>query len=163
MTKYNGWTNYATWRVNLEMIDGLDPKDMCWDKMDRFDLADALKEFCDEMLEQQISGKEGGMTLIYSYAQAFLSDVSWREIADHVIDAYPEHFSDPEPFKVLGIDNDGSPTVLAEFDHSSQAKDWARKYVSTENAGNWPVVCVDDTRDECAETIWKWEAEQQEA
>ena len=23
-TKYNGWTNYATWRVNLEMIDGSD-------------------------------------------------------------------------------------------------------------------------------------------
>jgi hypothetical protein len=21
-TKYNGWTNYATWRVNLEIIDG---------------------------------------------------------------------------------------------------------------------------------------------
>jgi hypothetical protein len=21
-TKYNGWTNYATWRVNLEMFDG---------------------------------------------------------------------------------------------------------------------------------------------
>jgi hypothetical protein len=24
-TKYNGWTNYATWRVNLEMVDGYDP------------------------------------------------------------------------------------------------------------------------------------------
>jgi hypothetical protein len=21
--KYNGWTNYATWRVNLEMFDGI--------------------------------------------------------------------------------------------------------------------------------------------
>ena len=21
--KYNGWTNYATWRVNLEIFDGL--------------------------------------------------------------------------------------------------------------------------------------------
>ena len=20
--RYNGWTNYATWRVNLEIIDG---------------------------------------------------------------------------------------------------------------------------------------------
>ena len=24
-TKYNGWTNYATWRVNLEMFDGFEP------------------------------------------------------------------------------------------------------------------------------------------
>ena len=22
--KYNGWTNYATWRVNLEIFDGMD-------------------------------------------------------------------------------------------------------------------------------------------
>lgn len=29
MMKYNGWTNYATWRVNLEMFDGMqiDPLD----------------------------------------------------------------------------------------------------------------------------------------
>jgi hypothetical protein len=25
---YNGWTNYATWRVNLEMFDGLDIADI---------------------------------------------------------------------------------------------------------------------------------------
>lgn len=24
---YNGWTNYATWRVNLEMFDGMSPRD----------------------------------------------------------------------------------------------------------------------------------------
>ena len=22
--KYNGWTNYATWRINLEIIDGIE-------------------------------------------------------------------------------------------------------------------------------------------
>ena len=27
-TKYNGWTNYETWRVHLEMIDGTDPADI---------------------------------------------------------------------------------------------------------------------------------------
>jgi hypothetical protein len=26
-TKYNGWTNYATWRVNLEMFDGFDARE----------------------------------------------------------------------------------------------------------------------------------------
>ena len=24
---YNGWTNYATWRVNLEIFDGMDFRD----------------------------------------------------------------------------------------------------------------------------------------
>ena len=23
--KYNGWANYETWRVNLELFDGYDP------------------------------------------------------------------------------------------------------------------------------------------
>jgi len=25
---YNGWTNYATWRVNLEMFDGMSPREL---------------------------------------------------------------------------------------------------------------------------------------
>ena len=24
--KYNGWTNYETWRVNLEIFDGYEPE-----------------------------------------------------------------------------------------------------------------------------------------
>ena len=24
MDTYNGWTNYATWRINLEMLDGFE-------------------------------------------------------------------------------------------------------------------------------------------
>lgn len=27
MTTYNGWTNYATWRVNLEIFDGTSASD----------------------------------------------------------------------------------------------------------------------------------------
>jgi hypothetical protein len=90
MTDYNGWTNYATWRVNLEMIDGIEPREMGWHRLDRFDLADCLKEYVAEMLEMQVEGKSGGMSLVFSYAMAFLSDVNWREIADHMIDAYAE-------------------------------------------------------------------------
>ena len=26
-TKHNGWTNYATWRINLEIFDGYDNED----------------------------------------------------------------------------------------------------------------------------------------
>lgn len=87
-TTYNGWANYATWRVNLEMIDGLDPREMGWSRMDRHDMADALKEYVQEALEGQVSGKDGGKSLIFSYAMAFLSDVDWREIAQHLIEAY---------------------------------------------------------------------------
>ena len=82
-TKYNGWTNYATWRVNLEMIDGLELNDF-GTELDPYDLGQALKDYADEILCQGC-GYEG---LVLDYARAFLSDVNWAEIARHMIDDY---------------------------------------------------------------------------
>jgi hypothetical protein len=65
---YNGWTNYATWRVNLEMFDG---SDQYWS-------ADSAKEFVEEII---IDSTEEGVAR--DYALAFLSDVNWYEIAEH--------------------------------------------------------------------------------
>jgi hypothetical protein len=39
---YNGWTNYATWRINLEMFDGCNLTDDGWQKLDKFDLAQEM-------------------------------------------------------------------------------------------------------------------------
>jgi hypothetical protein len=83
--RHNGWTNYATWRVNLEMFDGFDPREYFTDadgSFDACDLADNLKAYADEMLT--INGEQG---LAVDYARAFLDDVNWREIAEHMIDA----------------------------------------------------------------------------
>jgi hypothetical protein len=82
---YNGYANYATWRVNLEIFDGIDPADMGWKLHGRCELADLLKDYAHEVLE--IDVKEG---LALDYARAFISDVDWREIARHMIDAYGE-------------------------------------------------------------------------
>jgi len=85
---YNGWTNYATWRVNLEMFDGYDPYDCGHDSsVTAYDLGLSLKEMAEETLEQEIGNAEG---LAFSYAMAFLSDVNWPEIAQHMIDNYSE-------------------------------------------------------------------------
>ena len=88
MSDYNGWTNYATWRVNLEIFDGFDPRDY-WQGAheDAYDLGLNLKEHAEELLEQEIGNAEG---LAFSYAMAFLSDVNWTEIAQHMIDEYNE-------------------------------------------------------------------------
>jgi hypothetical protein len=80
---YNGWTNYATWRVNLEIFDGLDPREMGWRRIDTYDLGQALKSYAHEVLE--IDAKEG---LALDYARAFISDVNWYEIARHMRDEY---------------------------------------------------------------------------
>jgi hypothetical protein len=80
MEKFNGWTNYETWRVNLEIFDGLDFKEH-WpgsDKWDAYDLGDFLKGYAEELIE--FSSSEG---LARDYAFAFISDVNWREIAKH--------------------------------------------------------------------------------
>jgi hypothetical protein len=65
---YNGWTNYATWRVNLEMFDG----------SDQFWSADSAREYVEEIIID--STPEG---VARDYALAFLSDVNWYEIAEH--------------------------------------------------------------------------------
>ena len=64
-----------------------------------------------------------------------------------------------KPFHVVGIDEeDGSTTLLECFDNSGEARAWMRRYVSKEDAGGWKHIEVLDTRDECAETLWRWEA-----
>lgn len=84
-SRYNGWTNYPTWRVNLEMFDGFDPREYFTDANGEFDadeLADNLEAYADEMLT--MNGEKG---LTVDYARAFLRDVNWREIAEHMIEA----------------------------------------------------------------------------
>jgi hypothetical protein len=68
---YNGWTNYATWRINLEIFDGGN-----WDRYS----ADDLKEYVTDYLEQDSSG------LALDYALAFISEVNWHEIAKSLRD-----------------------------------------------------------------------------
>jgi hypothetical protein len=87
MTNYNGWTNYATWRVNLEMFDGLEAEEMGWNNLDAYDLSETLKEYAKEILDNDFQGKKyGDVPLAFSYALAFISEVNWAEIARHILD-----------------------------------------------------------------------------
>ena len=83
---YNGWTNYATWRVNLEVFDGMDVHEMGWHKLDVYDLAMTMKEYAEEIV---CPFKKGENTLAESYALAFLSEVNWQEIAKHYVEEEP--------------------------------------------------------------------------
>ena len=85
--KCNGWTNYETWRVNLEMWDGYEIEHGDFDDVDS--LADYLKESSEETIMSQSYG------LAQDYALAFLNEVNWYEIAQHKADEY-ELFNDDE-------------------------------------------------------------------
>jgi hypothetical protein len=82
MSDYNGWTNYATWRVNLELFDGYDGASD--NDLDAYDLGQSLREMALETVAAQASG------LALDYAEAFLADVNWYEIAEHMIEDYRE-------------------------------------------------------------------------
>jgi len=82
MSKHNGWTNYATWRVNLEIFDGMTLEDLGFDfKADIFDIESALQEYAESIIE--MTSQAG---LARDYALAFLSDVNWLEIANRLIE-----------------------------------------------------------------------------
>ena len=84
MNTYNGWTNYATWRVNLEMFDSMTVLEFCGrDTVVVSELAAEIKSYAEEMIEE---GSQPGYAR--SYAFAFLSDVNWWEIANHMIADY---------------------------------------------------------------------------
>lgn len=83
-TSYNGWTNYSTWRVNLEIFDGIDPREMGWLKLGLYDLADTLQEYAAEVVTMGASG------LALDYAIAFMADVNFREIANSIVEGYED-------------------------------------------------------------------------
>lgn len=89
-TTYNGWTNYATWRVNLEIIDGIrwddDVKDgISYDSV--YDFSLDLKERAEEAISNYGDLQSG---LALDYALAFLSEVNYYEIAKHIAEDYPQ-------------------------------------------------------------------------
>jgi hypothetical protein len=83
-TTYNGWANYATWRVNLEIFDGLEKEEMFDLTLDAWDLGQVLQDYAEDVVTMSIQDPNAP-SLALDYAMAFLSDVNWYEIAKHMI------------------------------------------------------------------------------
>jgi len=73
--KYNGWTNYATWRINLEIIDGIE--------IDTIICAEYIKEYVEDVVFGQYE-LGNGSHLVEDYARAFVSEVNFYEIAQSI-------------------------------------------------------------------------------
>jgi hypothetical protein len=74
---HNGWTNYATWKVNLELLDGLDSE--FFDGNEVNELAESIKLYVEEYLESE------GNDVTLDFALAFVADVNWYEIAEDIL------------------------------------------------------------------------------
>ena len=90
-TKYNGWTNYATWRVGLETVDNYYEHyhEMIMnsdEKIDTYQLSKVLQDDVYELLASQVNEQ----SIAFSYANAFISDVNWYELAEHIMEDFKE-------------------------------------------------------------------------
>ena len=89
--KYNGWSNYVTWKMNLEFIDEqmnhiyeVAPK-----TKDTHEMAEFLQGMWEEYIEHLQSQIDGDWWLLFSFVDCYVEDVNWGEIADHVIEGRP--------------------------------------------------------------------------
>ena len=71
--EYNGWTNYATWKVNLEILGDIQFEDKT--------LADDLKEIVEDCVFNNTVEKD---CLAADYARAFISQVNFYKIAESI-------------------------------------------------------------------------------
>ena len=69
---YNGWSNYATWKVALEVFDGMEFEDT------------VTGSLLEDLAEEIIFGDTDRNNLVSNYALAFLEDVDYREIAENI-------------------------------------------------------------------------------
>ena len=72
-TEYNGWTNYATWRVNLEILGDIEFEETV--------TADDLKEIVEDCVFNNTVEKD---CLAADYARSFIQQVNFYEIAEGI-------------------------------------------------------------------------------
>jgi hypothetical protein len=73
---YNGWTNFATWRINIEMFSGLSLQDLTGDNETPVE-----PEYLKQLAEEQLNSDNEKAT---NYAMAYINQVNWYEIAEHI-------------------------------------------------------------------------------
>jgi len=76
--KYNGYTNYPTWRVNLEIISEID-----FSECDYEITADYLEEIVQDIVIYSGNVDEVN-SLAADYARAFLAEVNYYELASMI-------------------------------------------------------------------------------
>ena len=72
--EYNGWSNYATWRVNLEILGDIE--------FDEPVNVDQIKEIVEDCVFRNFDNCD--TYLVEDYARAFLSEANYYEIAEAI-------------------------------------------------------------------------------
>ena len=76
--KYNGWTNYATWRINLEILGDIN-------SLTNNTSADDLREIVEDCVFSGVFNNTVEKdSLAADYARAFIQQVNFYEIAQSI-------------------------------------------------------------------------------
>ena len=79
--KCNGWSNYATWRINLEILSD---HDFAQQVLECGQLPTV--EYLKEVVENCVFENHGSLGLVEDYARAFICEVNYHEILEHIIE-----------------------------------------------------------------------------
>ena len=99
--KYNGWTNWATWMVNLHFdscffTDG-EVEAGVFDDMDKDDIrcyvASWIQEYVESYLDDVVDNDN---IFVQDLIFGTMQDVDWHDIADHYVDDILDELKDRE-------------------------------------------------------------------
>jgi len=132
--KYLGWTNFETWKFNLELLDPEHWGDAVRDGMfeSAYDLAQGIKADADQMLDEVYPG------WAFGWVNAAFNDVNWMELASHIYEDYGGELSGsksmrgsktftPDPRKVYGGTGAKEGMVLVKQDGFKKILDLSKK------------------------------------
>ena len=81
---YNGWRNYATWRVNLEFFDNNFIYDYCeqhYQQCGELPTVHNVREYLETFMAEIID-QEYEKSFLVSYAHSFINQVDFHDIAE---------------------------------------------------------------------------------
>ena len=81
MSKYNGWSNYATWRINLEFFNGCQGRDLDskWERLSLEEQVQVAAEELNDFVRENTSN-----SWVRAWVEVFLADVNFYEIVQHI-------------------------------------------------------------------------------
>jgi hypothetical protein len=84
--KYNGWTNYETWKISLELVN----YDHLAEVIEDFapDNFQGFIDYVEEVTTEHAHEGTAGNSFASAVLDVFLDSVNWQEIAEHAQVAY---------------------------------------------------------------------------
>jgi len=81
MSEYNGWTNYATWRINLEFFHDCEGTELAsnWERISLQEQVEVAQNSLLDFIDENTSN-----VFVNAWIREFVADVNFYEIVKHI-------------------------------------------------------------------------------